>query len=75
MIDLLTVGPARALGLELTPLEPGSPAELVVLRPDETWTFTEKDIHSRSRNTPMLGMTFNGRVVATISRGSWYTCT
>ena len=75
LIDLLTVGPARALGLELTPLEPGSPAELVVLRPDETWTFTEKDIHSRSRNTPMLGMTFNGRVVATISRGSWYTCT
>ncbi len=75
LIDLLTVGPARALGLELTPLEPGSPAELVVLRPDETWTFTEKDINSRSRNTPMLGMTFNGRVRATISRGSWYTCT
>ncbi len=75
LIDLLTVGPARALGLELTPLQPGSPAELVVLRPDETWTFTEKDIHSRSRNTPMLDSTFNGRVVATISRGSWYTCT
>ena len=72
LIDLLTVGPARALGLELTPLEPGAPAELVVLRPDETWTFTEKNIHSRSRNTPLLGMTFNGRVRATISRNHWF---
>ena len=72
LIDLLTVGPARALGLELTPLEPGSPAELVVLRPDETWTFTEKDIHSRSRNTPLLGRLFTGRVQATVTDRAWY---
>ncbi|UCH62793.1 MAG: dihydroorotase [Fidelibacterota bacterium] len=74
VIDLLTSGPARVMGLELTPLEPGETAELVVLAPDEEWTFTREDIHSRSRNTPMLGMTFTGRVRATISRGSWFTC-
>ncbi len=73
VIDLLTTGPARVMGLELTPLEPGPPAELVVLNPDEEWTFTREDIHSRSRNTPLLGMTFTGRVRATISRGSWFT--
>ncbi|MBA7666136.1 MAG: amidohydrolase family protein [Calditrichaeota bacterium] len=73
VIDLLTSGPARVMGLELTPLEPGQPAELVVLAPDEEWTFTRDDIHSRSRNTPLLGLTFTGRVRATISRGSWFT--
>ena len=73
VLDLLTTGPARVMGLELTPLEPGQPAELVVLAPDEEWTFTREDIHSRSRNTPLLGMTFTGRVRATISRGSWFT--
>ncbi len=72
VIDLFTVGPARAFGLELTPLQPGSPAELVVLRPDETWTFTDDDIYSRSRNTPILGKSFTGRVIATITSRGWY---
>jgi len=73
VVDLLTSGPARVMGLELMPLEPGQMAELVVLHPDEEWTFSREDIHSRSRNTPMLGLTFTGRVRATISRGSWFT--
>ncbi len=72
IIDLFTAGPARALGVELTPIQPGSPAELVLLRPDETWTFTVSDIHSRSRNTPILGMSFTGRVVATITNKCLY---
>ena len=33
----------------------------------EKWQFTEFHIQSRSKNTPILGMTFKGRVVATIS--------
>ncbi len=53
-------------------VQPGSPAELVVLRPDETWTFTEKDIHSRSRNTPLLGNLFTGRVMATVTNRGCY---
>lgn len=74
VIDLLTVKPAGVMGLELTPLKLGSPAELVVLHPAEEWTFARDDIYSRSRNTPLLGMAFTGRVRATISRGSWFTC-
>ncbi len=73
VIDLLTTGPARVMGLELTPPDSGQPAELVVIDPAEEWTFTRADIHSRSRNTPMLGMTFTGRVRATISRNHWFT--
>ncbi len=73
VIDLLTTRPARVMGLDLTPLEPCRAAALVVLAPDEEWTFAREDIHSRSRNTPMLGLTFTGRVRATISRGSWFT--
>ena len=42
------------------------------LFPVEEWTFSHADIHSRSRNTPMLGMTFTGRVRATISRNHWF---
>ena len=72
IINLLTAGPAAVMGFDLTPLKPGSPAELVVLRPDEEWTFTRDDIYSRSRNSPMLGMTFTGRVVATLTPNGWF---
>ncbi|MFB0517431.1 MAG: dihydroorotase [Candidatus Neomarinimicrobiota bacterium] len=72
VIDLFTTGPARVMGLGLTPLVPGQKAELVILHPDEKWTFTREDIHSRSRNTPMLGMTFTGRVRGTIGRNMWF---
>ncbi|MCH7859310.1 MAG: dihydroorotase [Candidatus Marinimicrobia bacterium] len=72
IINLLTAGPAAVMGFDLTPLKPGSPAELVVLRPDEEWTFTREDIYSRSRNSPMLGMTFTGRVVATLTPNGWF---
>ena len=35
--------------------EVGGPADLVLLDPEERWTFTEEDIGSKSRNTPFLG--------------------
>ncbi|UCD37390.1 MAG: dihydroorotase [Fidelibacterota bacterium] len=72
VIDLFTTGPARVLGLDLNHLIPGQPAELVVLDPAEEWTFTRDDIHSRSRNTPMLGMKFKGRVKATLGLNMWF---
>lgn len=72
IIDLLTSGPAAVMGFDLTPLKPGSPAELVVLRPAEEWAFSREDIYSRSRNTPLLDSTFKGRVVATIVQSGWF---
>ena len=71
VVDLFTAGPARVMGLELTSIVAGQPAELVVLSADQEWTFQREAIHSRSRNTPLLGFTFRGRVRATIARGSW----
>ena len=44
-------------------------ADLVLLAPEERWTFTEADIGSKSRNTPFLGTEFTGRVHCTIKGG------
>lgn len=73
VIDLFTTGAAGVMGMELTPMEPGQNAELVILNPKEEWTFTHEDIHSRSRNTPMLGMSFTGRIRATIGRNRLFS--
>ena len=72
IIDLFTSGPAGVMGMELTPIEEGAPVELVIIDPDEHWTYGPGDIYSRSRNTAMLGMDFTGKVHATITSQGWF---
>jgi dihydroorotase len=72
VIDLFTSRPAEIMNMSLSSLESGQLAELVVVQPDEEWTFRREDIFSRSRNTPMVGMVFKGRVKAAINRNTWF---
>jgi dihydroorotase len=67
--ERLSIAPARIIGRtdHGRPLEEGSDANIVVYRPDETWTPTST--RSRSRNSPYLGTELTGRVHATILRG------
>ena len=53
-------------------VQQGQTAELVVLRPNEEYTFNRENIYSRSRNTPLLGRLFTGRVLATVTNRGWY---
>jgi dihydroorotase len=67
VIDLFTTRPAEIMSMSLSSFEPGQLAELVIVQPDEEWTFHREDIFSRSRNTPMVGMDFKGRIKSTIN--------
>ncbi|MDP9494420.1 MAG: dihydroorotase [Actinomycetota bacterium] len=68
--DRLSVAPARILGLEGhgQPVEPGSPANLVLFDPTRSWQ--PRSFRSKSSNSPFLGTTLAGRVLATIHDGS-----
>ena len=67
--EVMSINPARIAGLERhgVPVQPGSPANLVVFDPDREWTVT--CFRSKSANSPYLGMTLRGRPVATIFEG------
>jgi dihydroorotase len=52
------------------PIEPGEPANLTILAPDEVWEVVPARLASRSRNTPYVGMPLRGRVRHTIVRGT-----
>ena len=72
LVDLvlrMTLAPARRFGLEGGKLAAGCPASFAVLHPDERWRVKPDDLRSRSRNSPFLGRTLRGRVVATVYRG------
>ncbi len=76
LVQLLSTNPARVFGLypRKGTLTPGADADAVIYDPRETWTLTDDDLHSNAGFTPYAGMTIQGRVRTTISRGriAWH---
>jgi dihydroorotase len=69
MIELLSVNPARILGIPGGSLADGAPADVTILDPDMPVTIQAAALRSRSKNTPYDGWKFRGGVAATIVGG------
>ncbi len=66
VIGWMTAGPASVLKWDIEAFEVGAPAELVVLDKNTSWEMKTEDIYSRSKNSPMVGMKFTGKVDLTV---------
>ena len=60
----LVVEPRRILRLPIPQIEEGEPANLTVFDASTSWTFEERHIRSKSRNTPFVGRPMLGRAWA-----------
>lgn len=69
LVQLLTAGPARALGLPGGTLEKGQPADITIFDPAEVRTVKPESFRGKSRNSPFVSMTLTGWPVATIVEG------
>ena len=69
LVELLSTGPARVLGLAAGSLRPGSVADVTLFDPEGEVTVEAAAFLSRSRNTPFDGWTLRGRPVATLLSG------
>ncbi|MEP6685433.1 MAG: dihydroorotase [Verrucomicrobiota bacterium] len=69
LIEMLTVNPARLLGLDAGTLSEGAPADITLIDPAMEWTVKAETFQSASRNTPFDGWKLKGRAVRTIVRG------
>jgi len=72
VIERMTVGPARLLGLleqGFGRLFVGGPADVTVINPTATWKVDAAQFRSRSRNCPFDGWSAHGRVVAVVVQG------
>lgn len=72
LIELWAIKPRQVLGLEIPSITEGVMANLTIFHPDEEWTFTEKDIYSKSKNTPFVGTSFKGRVHGVVNKGQFW---
>jgi dihydroorotase len=68
-VELLTAGPARALGVAGGSLAPGEIADLTVLDLGREGVIDPDAFRSRSRNTPWGGFAYRGQAVMTIVGG------
>ncbi|MEZ4943056.1 MAG: dihydroorotase [Saprospiraceae bacterium] len=69
LVQRWAVGPRAVLGLPVPEIKPGAPAELTLFDPEQAWTFAEKDIRSKSVNTPFVGQKFKGKVLGILNKG------
>ncbi len=67
LIEKFAVNPFRVLGLTPPSVKTGELANLTLFDPTEEWTLKEKNILSRSKNTPFIGETFTGKPFAVIN--------
>ncbi|CAN5494193.1 dihydroorotase [soil metagenome] len=69
VIQRLTIEPAKLLRMPLGTLSPGVAADVCVFDPNETWVVSPETLRTKSHNTPLLGMTMQGRVRLTLVDG------
>jgi dihydroorotase len=69
LVELMSLNPARILGVPGGSLAPGRPADVTVVDPDLHYTFTPSDSRSLSRNSPFWDRPLCGRATHTLVDG------
>jgi dihydroorotase len=69
LVRLLTIAPARILGLSVGRLAVGAPADFVIFDSDASWRIRTDEFRSKSKNAPFDGRPVQGRVMRTIVDG------
>lgn len=70
LVEALSGGPCRVLGLAEPRLTVGASADLCVVDLGETWEVTPASLRSKGRNCAFLGETLTGRVRLTVVEGA-----
>ncbi|MBS1599911.1 MAG: dihydroorotase [Bacteroidetes bacterium] len=67
LIAMLSTNPRKIFGLDTPVIETGKPCCISLFNPTQSWQFTEKDIKSKSSNTPFIGKSFTGKAIGIIN--------
>lgn len=66
-VELCSINPRKIFGLPAATLLEGHPADLTLFNPGVTYRFEEKQIQSKSKNSPFTGKELKGQVIGIIN--------
>ena len=69
LVELLSVNPARILGVDGGSLAVGATADVTVIDPERSFTYDLEQVVSKSRNSPFLNWELTGKAVLTMVGG------
>jgi len=69
IINCLTTNPRTILNIRQPIIQEGEQANLIIFNPNESRIFEEKDIVSKSKNSPFIGKELKGKILATFNKG------
>jgi dihydroorotase len=71
LVACFTLKTRTVLGIEIPQIKEGAKACLTLFNPNEEWVFSEKDIQTKSKNSPAIGKILRGRVVGVVNKGQY----
>ncbi|HZU96927.1 MAG TPA: dihydroorotase [Planctomycetota bacterium] len=69
LVEVMSWGPAKILGIAAGTLAPGAAADITILDLETPWTVDVQQFRSKSRNCPFHGWPVRGRAVTTLVGG------
>lgn len=69
LVELMSVSPARILGVQGGSLGVGDIADITVIDPDAQYVFSAANSFSKGKNSPFMGWDLQGRAVMTLVGG------
>ncbi|MEI9959393.1 MAG: dihydroorotase [Ferruginibacter sp.] len=68
LVDILSITPRKIFGLAIPEIKEGTTACLTLFNADEKYTFEEKMIKSKSKNSPFVGKKLKGKVIGIVNK-------
>ena len=72
LVKSMAIQPRKVLGLKMPEIKEGSTANLTIFNPEKEWLFTEKNIYSKSKNTPLIGQILRGQVEGVVNNSQFW---
>ncbi len=69
LVELMSLNPARILGVEGGFIEVGKPADITIINPEIKFDYNENEVVSKSKNSPFINLAMQGRATVTFLNG------